>query len=207
MRYGFILCAAWAAASAGFAGAADGDRSVAAAPGVDHEMAWDNGVFGSVLSPLGGYGGNDFDIATVSSSRLIRRFRVYSNGLWTNAHWDGFRLGLFAFGGGVPGSMLWGPTWVVGSGTGWVWCDFDVNYTLPANATAFVAAVDQVYIHPGLSDPLAYDTGPRTHTPWRYYGGSWTTLTGNYNLMIRVVVDGNIGVEPASLGRVKAVYY
>ncbi len=48
---------------------------------------------------------------------------------------------------------------------------------------------------------------------WQYYGGRWTPYDNPYtrpyrNLMVRVVVDNDtLAVTPASLGRVKALYY
>ncbi len=49
---------------------------------------------------------------------------------------------------------------------------------------------------------------------WLYFEGTWSPLTEisitdpYFNLMLRVVVDNehNPGVEPSSMGRVKALY-
>jgi hypothetical protein len=177
------------------------------------ELKYDNGTrsyFMAWISGAGAWVGNDFDISAISEYRAIARIRVYSNPAWPNTKWDGFNVGIYAFAGGQPGSLLWGPRYVKPARTSYGWCNFSVNWTLPAAYRAFVAAFEQFYNYPNM-DPYALDTNPTFlgHS-WRYYRGSWSPITGagGYrNLMLRVVVNNvTVGVAPASLGRVKALY-
>jgi hypothetical protein len=176
-------------------------------PQTEYELKWDNGKLGYVKTHIepGNWVGNDFDISTLGANN-IKYIRVYSSDLWPNGRWDGFRIGVFKFNAGAPGALIWGPRFVKGTGTGYRWCDFDVNYTLPKGATEFVAAVEQVYKYPD-TDPYCLDTGPPKLRGWTYYRGIWTPLQGEGNLMLRAVMQGDIGVAPTSIGRVKALYY
>jgi len=205
--------AAWDAAVAPARGGAGGP-----APGTDGtlELAWDNGSPSWHVSWLTGAGvwvGNDFSIATLSAYRRVKQVRVYSGPAWPNGHWDGWRLGLYSFASGAPGSLIWGPAWVQGSATGYAWANFGVDWVLPAANLAFTAAIDQVYNHPN-TDAFMLDTNTtfRGHS-WFYYQGSWspmhTGLDPYRNLMLRVVVDNTSypGVVPSSWGRLKALYY
>jgi hypothetical protein len=119
----------------------------------------------------------------------------------------------------VPGSRLW-PT--SGGGYFWrpsgginahIWVEFDVNWVCPS--VKFLAAQEQFYNYPRC-DPFSLDnnTSFQGHS-WSYYGGQWTPYERSSdpyyrNLMIRVWVETGIeypGVEPSSVGRVKALYY
>ena len=105
-----------------------------------------------------------------------------------------------------PGARIWGPRFVKGSGRGYPWCDFGVNWSLPKGIRKFVAAVGQCYNYPNV-DPYCLDTGPPQRRGWTYDLGTWQRLESESNLMLRVVMQGDIGVAPTSLGRVKALYY
>jgi len=177
------------------------------------ELMWDNGSPMWLVVWTTGRGvwvGNDYDIATVASYRGVESIRAFSAPRWPNARWDGFRLGIFAFDGGVPGSLLWGPEFVVGTGTGDRWYDFRVGWTLPAANDRFVPAIEQYYDYPN-ADPHTVDSN-RTFLghSWLYVG-SWRLYSNvhlYYNLMIRVVLsDETSAFAPTSLGRVKALYY
>lgn len=177
------------------------------------ELRWDNGEHQWNLSWYTGrayWACNDFSIATITTYREIDRIRVFSNSDWPNIGWDGFRLGVFAFSGSAPGSLLWGPRFVVGSGTGHVWCDFTIDWVLPAGYSAFVAGVEQFYDYPN-NDPWTVDSNrPFMQHSWAYISGRWAPLAGyeGYrNLMLRVVVEEPLAVTPTSVGRVKALYY
>ncbi len=179
------------------------------------ELKWDNGTSRWQVCYYTGAGtwvGNQFDISTISTFRGIKTVRVYSSPAWPNGRWDGFRCGVYAFSGGIPGSLLWGPKYGVGTGSTYTWVEIGANWTLPAGQNAFVGAVEQFYNYPG-NDPFCIDSNPTGmgHS-WEYYGGSWAAYDNPYtrpyeNLMIRVVVDDTLAVTPASLGRVKALYY
>lgn len=190
--------------------------SAAPADGSDTalELKYDNGTrsyFMSWISGAGAWVGNDFDISAISEYRAIVRVRVYSNPAWPNSRWDGFNVGIYAFAGGQPGSLLWGPEYFKPTRTGYGWCNCAVGWTLPAVNKAFVAAFEQFYNYPN-NDPYALDTN-RTFEghSWQYYAGIWRQLTGagGYrNLLLRVVVNNvTVGLAPTSLGRVKALYY
>jgi len=187
------------------------------------ELKWDEDTFRSSAAWYTGAGawvGNDFSTATLKTSHVkILKFRMYSRGDWPNNVWDGFRVGLFDFAGNVPGSRLW-PT--AGGGyffrpsgpSGHAWVECNVNWICPA--VKFVAAQEQYYDWPNC-DPWSVDANDtfREHS-WNYYAGVWSPLNRAlieigpfYNLKLRVTVEtGHTipAVEPASLGRVKALY-
>jgi hypothetical protein len=180
------------------------------------ELKYDSGTqryFMAWYSGANTWVGNDFDISAISSYRAIMRVRFYSRPDWPNSKWDGFRVGIYAYAGGQPGSVLWGPEYFKPrkAGAGWVNCA--VGWSLPVANDAFVAAVEQYYNYPNL-DPFALDNNPtfRNHS-WQYYGGSWSLFSSSYtdpyrNIMVRVVVNNvPVGVTPTSVGRVKALYY
>lgn len=178
------------------------------------ELKYDSGTrqyFMAWYSGAGTWVGNDFDISAISAYRAIVRVRFYSTPAWPNQRWDGFRVGIYAYSGTAPGSLLWGPRYFKPAKTDPGWCNCAVGWTLPAGNDAFIAAVEQYYNYPNL-DPFALDNNPtfRNHS-WSYYQGNWARLAGygGYrNLMLRVVVNNvPVGVAPSSVGRVKALYY
>jgi hypothetical protein len=181
------------------------------------ELKWDNGTRRWSIAWYTGAGawvGNDFDISTISTYHAIEKVRFYSRDNWPNTGWDGFRVGIYNF-SSVPGSLLW-PT--AGGGyffkpsglQGHIWVDIAIGWTCPS--TAFVVAVEQYYNYPNC-DPYALDTNTtfQRHS-WQYYQGSWSPLeVASFpewrNLMLRAVVNNStLGVAPASLGRVKALF-
>jgi hypothetical protein len=154
--------------------------------------------------------GNDFDISTIAGYRAVHAIKLYARSDWPNIGWDGFRLGIFNFAGGVPGSLLWGPKFVLPAGsTGWK--EFSVGWTLPSGTDKFLAGMEQYYNYP-TCDPYALDTNTsfQGHS-WQYYGGSWAPhqgYQGYRNLMLRVSLSNStLAISPVSIGRVKALYY
>ncbi|MEE9456781.1 MAG: hypothetical protein V3W11_06495, partial [bacterium] len=128
-----------------------------------------------------------------------------------NARWDGFRLGIFDFSGGVPGSLLWGPKHVVPTGSSG-WKEFSVGWTLPSGISKFLAGQEQYNNWP-TCDPFLIDNNSTFmgHS-WQYLRTRWEpfrqeNILPYRNLMIRVIVNDLISVTPTSLGRVKALYY
>jgi hypothetical protein len=181
---------------------------------VSLELKYDSGTqqyFTGWYTGAGSWVGNDFDITMISGFRAIKSIKLYSSPSWPNSKWDGFNVGVYAFAGGRPMSLLWGPTYFKPRRTSPGWTSCPVNWTLPAANKAFVAAVEQFYSYPDM-DPFALDNN-RTFVghSWEYYEGNWSLMTGwgGYrNLMLRVVVDNTtVVVAPTSLGRVKALYY
>jgi hypothetical protein len=173
------------------------------------ELRWDGGTLANAhLWPEPGiWVGNDFDVSTLCARR-VQTIRVFSTAAWPNGSWDGFRVALYAFTGGVPGSLIWPPgggQYYRPAGMGWRWCDVPVEWTLPSSRNAFVAAMDQYYPYPNC-DPYAVDGEPLRGDSWQYGQGQWTKLETEGNLMLRVIVQGEIGVAPATLSRVKALY-
>lgn len=173
----------------------------------EYELRWDNGTVGSVLAHLlgGTWVANDFDATTLSATQ-IRNLRFYSTAVWPNGSWDGSKIGIYRLVNGLPGALIWGPVFVKGTGPGYRWCTFDVNWALPKGILKFVAAVEQPYNYP-IADPYCLDTSPATGRAWIYYQGIWKPLETYTNLMLRVTMQGDIGVAPTSVGRVKALYY
>ena len=177
------------------------------------ELKWDSGfVQWNMAWYTGGdsWVGNDFDISTIAGYRAVHAIKLYARSDWPNVGWDGFRLGVFNFAGGVPGSLLWGPKFVLPTGsTGWK--EFSVGWTLPSGIYKFLAGMEQYYNHPNC-DPYALDTNTsfQGHS-WQYYGGSWAPhqgYQGYRNLMLRVILSNStLAISPVSIGRVKALYY
>ena len=180
------------------------------------ELKYDSGTLRYYMAWYSGantWVGNDFDISAISSYRAIIRVRFYSRPDWPNSKWDGFRVGIYAYAGGQPGSVLWGPEYFKPKKTGAGWANCAVGWTLPPANDAFVAAVEQFYNYPNL-DPFGLDNNPtfRGHS-WQYLSGSWSPFNQSNvapyrNVMLRVVMNNvPVGVAPTSIGRVKALYY
>ena len=183
------------------------------------ELKWDSGIGKWIVVWYTGkdsWIGNDFDISTVETYSDIKTYRTQSH-LWPNGRWDGFRIGIYAMAGGVPGSMMWptsgNPKFVMPTGTWYGWKDFDVNWVLPG-AKEFLAAQEQFYDFPSPGgDPFLIDDNPTFlgHS-WMCDGAGWRPFehqvtTPYRNLMIRVIVEETLAIAPTSLGRVKALYY
>jgi hypothetical protein len=219
VRRAINLVAAGALAAAG-AWAADyaveGGSYVSSAgtPGYDgtRELKWDSGYGRWVLDWYTGAGswvGNDFDISTIPAYRAVEKIKLQSYANWPNVGWDGFRLGIYDFTGSVPRSLLWGPKFVVATGTP-IWHEFSVGWNLPSGVTSFVAAMEQYYDHPNCDPYLVDNNYSFTGHSWQYYGGVWRLHVGYQgyrNVMLRVVVEEAVALTPTSLGRVKALYY
>ena len=181
----------------------------------EFELKWDDGRptwFMSWNTGADSWVGNDFDISTLGASWWIETIKVMSGASWPNGRWDGFRLGVFTFSGGLPGSRLHGPRSVRGSGAGDRWCGFNFGmweWALGGHKR-FVVAVEQYYNHPNC-DPYILDGNRRFQGhSWQCQGGKWEPLVGiaGYrNLMLRVIINDLMAVSPTSLGRVKALYY
>lgn len=218
---GLVACVAAGAWAADFVvERAQTGPSVPEAPGYDatFELKWDSGAGRWMVHWYTGadsWVGNDFDVSTIKTYGGIKTYRTQSR-LWPNQRWDGFRIAIYAFGGGVPGSMMWPtsgtPKFVMPSGPEAGWKDFDVNWVLPGTKR-FMAAQEQFYNGPEYCDPYIIDNNLTFmgHS-WQYYEGSWKPLegfAGYRNLMVRVIVDNeqNPAVAPSSIGRVKALYY
>ena len=150
-----LACFALTAAAAGGADLRNspGARTPYAGPreSTEQELKWDNGTLGYVLAQFvaGTWIGNDFDCSTLAADN-IKLMRIRSSGEWPNGRWDGFNVGVFDFRSGVPGARIWGPKFVEGTGRGYPWCDFGVDWTLPKGIRKFVAAMGQRYNYPVL---------------------------------------------------------
>lgn len=180
----------------------------AGALAADNELKWDNGSFLSGGGATVIYYGHDFDL-TNYNPRHIKFIRIYSSGVAFNGQWDGFDVKLFDFTNGYPGELLWGPTFVIGSGTegsgGFHWFDYAANFTLPAGKTKVVAVLTNHNPGPNV-DPICQDNKTIAHHQWWLTGTQWAMYNQPGDLMIRLVVSDDVGVAPASLGRVKAAF-
>jgi hypothetical protein len=216
----FAVMALWAAAAWGADCVVERATPAAAAPeaaATDDtlELKWDSGFGMWWLCWYTGrdtWIGNAFDISTISGYRAIQAIKLQSRRDWPNVGWDGFRLGVFDYTGGVPGSLLWGPKFVLPAGpTGWK--EFSVGWTLPSGVYKFLAGQEQFYNYP-ICEPFLIDNNSMFlgHS-WMYFGGNWrpfeASSTQPYrNLMIRVIVNNStLAISPTSIGRVKALYY
>ena len=212
-----VLCAVFAAlAAAAWAADIVVERAPYAEPPASDatlELKWDNGTALAFFANETGAGywvGNHWDLSTISCYRTIIAVKIYSCIPWPNFRWDGLRLGIYAFAGGTPTSLLWGPKYFKATLASEGWCDYSVGWTLPAGNKAFVAAAEQYYDFPNV-DPFAVDNNTtfRGHS-WECQTGRWVKLhgVGDFrNLMLRVVVSNTPGETPMSLGRVKALYH
>ena len=177
------------------------------------ELKWDSGQpsFGPIAwyTGAGAWGGVDFNISTIAAYHWVESGKIYYYPGWPNNIFEGNRMAVWSFGGGVPGSILSQPTYVRGTAFGWN--AYATGYNLSA-ATAFVMAFEQYYNYPQC-DPVIElaSTGTASHS-WYYYGGAWGPVSllgyGNFPIMIRAIMNdtGFAAVAPASFGRVKAMY-
>jgi hypothetical protein len=219
---GLVACVAAGAWAADVAvDRAEAGPPVAEVPGYDdtYECKWDNGVGSWWLvytsAPSGIFVGNDFDVSTIKTYGGLKTFKLQLRSDWPNEQWDGGRMAIFSFAGGVPGSIMWPtsgtPKFIMPTGpTGWQ--EFDVSWVLPGTKK-FLPTWEQFYQYPN-ADPFMVDNEPifKEHS-WRYAGGLWIKFMSSVdpyrNLMIRMIVDNeqNEAVSPSSIGRVKALYY
>jgi hypothetical protein len=186
-----------------------------------YECKWDSGGgrwWIAWYTGAGSWVGNDFDISTIKTYGGMKTLRTESQFSWPNTGWDGFRVGIYAFAGGIPGSMMW-PTGGGGyffkpSGPAY-WQDIPIGWVLPSGVKKFVAAVEQFYNYPNC-DPFMLDGNPTfVGHSWQYYEGKWEYYVGSEqtapyrNVMVRMVIDNeqNPAVMPTSFGRVKALYH
>jgi hypothetical protein len=184
----------------------------------EHVLQWDNGVFRVGVHHQYGedtWAGLDFDTSTLKTTKW-RLKNVRANLGWAgNVRWDGMRLAIFDMAGGKPGKIIWPksgtPKFVMPYGKPnpiCTWCVFPVGYDLPR--PEFVVALEQYYDHPNCDlYGAGYGRGfAERHTWFKYRSSDWEiTKIGVW--MFRAVVEGptNVAVAPASLGRVKALYY
>jgi hypothetical protein len=188
-----------AAVAAGDRGGWDGivELQVESASSATNAFAWYTGADSWV--------GNDFDLTTIGSWYVIHKARFYQWPGWPNGSYEGYRAGIYSFTGGIPGSLLWGPTWMAHTGGAWnEWPN--INYWLPGGATQFMMCGEQYYNYPSCDN--ASIAGQAGGHSWYYFNG-WSKLTDlgyGDGLMLRCTVMCT-DVTPASLGRVKALYH
>ena len=184
----------------------------------EYELKWDTGNTSSTVIITnvgeGTWFANDFDVSTLGR-RYVDRIKIMSSG-YRYAPWDGFRIAIFDF-DQVPGKIIWPtsgvPKFVKGSGSHeFDWCEFDVGWTLPPGNDAFVVGQEQFYLPPAC-DPYCFDDNVehrwhtwRKATPTRDWNLHYSQARDK-NVMIRVILTGDVGIQPASLGRVKALYH
>ncbi len=177
-------------------------------------MKWDTGAVGLLYSATPGLNfwlANDFDVATLAAYNVVymRTMAWWGN----NGQWDGFRVALYSF-PGQPDSIIWPtsgtPLFVMPSGAGpWRWVDVNIGWNLPGGTSAFVVAHEQFYSPPNYDGYCLDNSTVSAGHSWRYSSsGGWVHFSvGGRNAMLRVVVANYPAVEPASLGRVKALYW
>jgi hypothetical protein len=138
----------------------------------------------------------------------VKDLRIYCDRTWPNEQWDGFRIAIFGYDGEVPGEIIWpvngDPQWVkpdlvYAAG----WCDFSVEWYPISDV--FIAAREQFYDVPDC-DAAAFDAASwQVEHTWFRGPDDWVK-TNDATLMLRVLAELRGDVEPASLGRVKALY-
>ncbi|UCH78726.1 MAG: hypothetical protein JSU81_01890 [Candidatus Coatesbacteria bacterium] len=189
--------------------------AVGAVCATEYELKWDTGVPGASLVcinvGLGFWWGNDFDVSTLNT-RYLDRIKINSSPVLENGQWDGFRIAIWDI-RSVPAGIIWPtsgvPRFVKGRGEGYnVWCEFDVGWTLPPGVNTFVAAQEQFFIPPHC-DPFIFDDDNvrEPHTWFKGPKDPWVNQSlHGHTLMLRVIMKGEVSVEPTSIGRVKALY-
>jgi hypothetical protein len=216
-----VVAGAWAADVV--VNRAEFSPSAVEVPGFDGtvELKWDNGTTYWWLAWYTGadmWVGCDFDVSTIKTYGGLKTMRVRLRSDWPNTGWDGGRIAVYSFAGGVPGAMIWptsgNPRFVMPTGANGAWQDFDVSWVLPG-IKKFLPAWEQFYDHPAC-DPFATDNSTifSGHS-WLYSSGSWqpyqvTGVTAPYrNVCVRMIVDNeqNPAIAPSSIGRVKALYF
>ncbi len=140
------------------------------------ELYWDSGSIYTAWCWYTGantWGGNDYDIATLSSYTYIYSSRIYYYPNWPNSTWDGNGMAVFAFAGGTPGSMIMRSRYVRGSGNIGGWQSYNVGWSLGATRT-FLFAYSQLYNYPRVDPVYPEDTNASggAHS-WYYNGGVW----------------------------------
>ena len=165
---GLVACVAGGAWAADVAvDRAHAGPSVAEAPGYDNtvELSWDSGLGRWWLIWYTGadwWVGNDFDVSTIKTYGGLKTMRLQLRVDWPNVGWDGGRIAVFSFAGGVPGSIMWPtsgtPKFVMPTGaTGWK--DFDVTWVLPG-AKKFMGPGNNSTTTPQLTPSLSTTTPP-----------------------------------------------
>ncbi len=178
------------------------------------ELKWDSGFGRWWMCWYTGrdyWVGNDFDVSTISGYRTVQTIKLQARSNWPNIGWEGFRLGIYNFAGSVPGSLLWGPKFVVPTGASG-WKEFSVGWTLPTGTYKFLAGQEQYYDYPNCEAFLIDNNPTFLGHSWQYLRTRWepfeqSSVLPYRNLMIRVVVNDSTSVKPNSVGRVKALYY
>ncbi len=179
------------------------------------EIYWDNGTIYTAFAWYTGtntWGGNDYDISTLSTYVNIASSRIYYYPGWPNGTWEGNGIAAFAFSGGTPGSIMMPSRYVRGSGTVGGWQSYTVGWALPGATRTFLFAYSQLYNYPGVDPvyPLDGNASGGAHS-WYYYSGVWARVSsvgyGNRALMHRCTMEDNVDVAPSSFGRVKAMYH
>ena len=177
------------------------------------ELKWDSGTLiaggFAFYTGAGLWAGVDFNISTLAAYHYVSAGKLYYYPNWPNNIFEGNRMAVWSFVGSVPGSILSGPTYVRGTAHGWN--TYANGYDL-ASTTAFVMAFEQYYNYPNCDPVICYSTQADYTHSWYYYTGAWHPIgglgNGNFPIMTRAFVsDQGIGVAPASLGRVKAMYH
>ncbi len=178
-----------------------------------NELYWDNGSCYTDFAWYTGantWGGNDYDIATLTSYYHIYSSRIYYYPNWPNGTWEGTGIAVFAFAGGTPGSIMMPSRYVRGSGAVGGWQSYTIGWWLSSTST-FVIAYSQLYNYPNCDPVYPLDTNAAggAHS-WYYYGGVWSRISavgyGNRALMHRCTMSQQNAVAPSSFGRVKAMF-
>jgi len=174
------------------------------------ELSWDTGTITNAVAwytGAGAWGGVDFNISTIATYKIVESGKIYYYPNWPNGTFEGNRMGVWSFSGGVPGSLLNGPTYVRGTASGWN--TYANGYNL-GSATAFVMAFEQYYNYPACDTVINMSSSGTASHSWYYYSGAWAGIAGlgygSYPLMTRAIMSDLTGVTPTSFGRVKAMY-
>jgi len=140
----------------------------------------------------------------------IQRVQIYVGNPTGNSTWEGFDLEIWDWNDliypGTPGVRKWGPQHFTYDHGGWVTyrnVDYHWNSKKP-----FVVVLRQRGGYP-TCDTVFCDTGRTDPNPnWSYFQSKWIPFTVvDGDLMIRAYYGASYpGVEPTSLGRVRALY-
>jgi hypothetical protein len=180
----------------------------------DIELSRDNGDITNAWCYYTGansYTGDQYDIPSGYYNLMGIKYYVWTG--WPDDAFQGFAVACWKMEGGTPGAVVW-PTDgnpIYNPNTGGNWITQEVNPPLLLQATApngFLVGIGQLYNNPACDGFGVDDTGAGAYD-WTYYSGVWGAAPYGKG-SARALVDDWIypwwGVEPATLGSLRALY-
>lgn len=176
--------------------------SAVSAFGITEELYWDDGVAGTDMQ-----NGLRAVMFTMPFAGDVITARFYLSG--DAGYDDAFDILITPVSGNMPdeGNPYGYFDYVGGDATGEGWLDVDItpmNVSLPDDADFFLVFDPQ----PAGGTPHIHHDGDSdgSHNRWRSFTGGWQTSSLPAYMLRVIVDDGEVGIESASLGEIKAVF-